>query len=137
MALLRIAFSFAITLLFSSPIFAQTQSTDSFSPVGVSAEPAEYIVGINEFSKYVSDHIIYPKELSNTKIEGTIHVYFEVDTNGVIDNVRIIKGINEILDNEAIRVVKASPHWKPAMQGSKRVRVRYRIPVKIKPPETE
>ena len=94
---------------------------------------AEPIGGFDEFALYISKNVKYPPELKGTKIGGTIYVYFEVDTNGVIDKVKIMAGLNAYLDAEAMRVVKSSPKWKPATQGPVKVRIRKKIGVKINP----
>lgn len=106
---------------------------DSTDFGGKDGDRADFIGGLDQFAIYVSKHVVYPPQLKNTKIGGTIFVVFEIDTNGVVDTARVIKGLNAYLDAEAVRVIKASPKWKPAVDAIKR-RQRFRIGVKINPP---
>jgi protein TonB len=55
-----------------------------------------------------------------------------VNYKGIVDNVKLLKGVDPSLDNEAIRVVKLIPQWKPGRQGGKAVNVSFSVPVKFK-----
>jgi protein TonB len=58
-----------------------------------------------------------------------VFVNFTVEKDGSITDVKIIRGVHELLDKEAIRVVKSFPKWKPGKQRGKAVRVSYNIPI--------
>jgi protein TonB len=58
-----------------------------------------------------------------------VTVNFVVDANGKIKNAKVVKGVSEALDAEALRVVENAPDWTPAKQGGKNVPVTYSIPV--------
>ena len=59
-------------------------------------------------------------------------VNFVVDANGKVRNARVVKGVDEELDAEALRVVSSSPAWAPAKQNGKNVPVTCSIPVTFK-----
>lgn len=76
--------------------------------------------------KYFQDHVLYPKKARREKIEGMVYVSFYVNIDGSINNVEILKGkgVDPLLDKEAIRCVENMPTWIPgSIEGS---------PVKIK-----
>ena len=84
---------------------------------------------IKHFEKWVNDHIEYPKEALDAGIEGRVIVQLDVCEDGEVRGVKVVQSASELLDAEAIRVVSASPYWKPAIQNGKPVRVTFQIPV--------
>ena len=91
--------------------------------------------GPNGFSKWVTARLKYPKEAKDAMISGTVTVKFVVGTNGGVQEVEVIKGLLPALDQEAVRVIKSSPKWKPAMKDGHPVRMTYTIPVAFILPE--
>ena len=85
--------------------------------------------GPDAFSKWVSAHLKYPPEAKKSMIDGTVMVKFVIGTNGGVQEVEVVKGLLPALDQEAVRVIKNSPKWKPAMKDGKPVRTSYTIPV--------
>lgn len=81
--------------------------------------------------KFLKDNIHYPILAKEGGIQGTVHLKFVVGKNGKIRNVEILKGVNKLLDEEAIRVVKSMPDWKPGTQHGKPVSVYYTLPIKF------
>ena len=81
------------------------------------------------FSKYVQENIKYPQSAIDNDESGRVTINFVVDANGKIKNAKVVKGVSEALDAEALRVVQNAPDWAPATQGGKRVPVTYSIPV--------
>ena len=80
-------------------------------------------------TKWVYQYLRYPQEAVANGIQGRVNVTFTVEKDGKIGDVEIAKGVDELLDNEAIRVIKASPKWKPAKVGGQTVRSYITIPV--------
>jgi protein TonB len=71
--------------------------------------------------KYLKENTNYPILAKEARIHGTVHLKFVVGKNGKIRNIEILKGVNKLLDEEAIRVVKSMPDWKPGTQHGKPV----------------
>jgi Ca-activated chloride channel homolog len=93
-------------------------------------EPATFNGGdVREFLKYVMEHIQYPKELTDAGISGKVYVQFTVDVNGKISDIKILRGIDPLLDQEVIRVLQNAPSWTPAKQGGKIVKQQFTLPV--------
>lgn len=85
-----------------------------------------------ERNKFLAQSIVYPRQASENGIQGTVYVSFIVNTDGKIEDVKILRGIGGGCDEEALRVVKHMPRWKPGMQDGKKVRFLYTMPVHFK-----
>ncbi len=83
----------------------------------------------NEFSKWVSEQMQYPQDAIDQNIQGRVVLQFTVNKEGQVEDVQVVRGVNEALDNEAVRVVTASPKWEPGTQNGTPVNVRYTFPV--------
>ena len=81
---------------------------------------------------YVSNNVKYPEEAKNKNIAGRVFVSFVVEKDGSIGEVKVLRGIGGGCDEEAVRVIKGMPKWKPGMQKGKPVRVSYQIPIYFK-----
>lgn len=82
--------------------------------------------------RYVAEHVVYPAVARENGIEGTVFLRFEVTKSGKIGRVELQKGVDPLLDDEAIRVIKELPKFKPGEQNGKKVNVWYSIPVTFK-----
>ena len=90
-----------------------------------------YPGGELEMRKYLGKSIKYPQMAQDAGIQGTVFLTFEVDKDGKIKDVKVLRGIGGGCDEEAIRVVKAMPQWSPGKQRGKPVRVQFNLPVKF------
>ncbi len=86
---------------------------------------AKFIHGQKGIDNYILNSTSYPEEAYKKKIEGIILVEFEVTKSGKIGNVNVIQGGNELLEQEAIRVIENMPNWKPAIQKGKPISLKY------------
>lgn len=85
--------------------------------------------GETKLLEYISNNIQYPQVARETGIQGRVFIGFVVEPDGSISNVKLLRGIGGGCDEEAIRVVKSMPKWKPGKQHGKVVRVSYQIPI--------
>lgn len=83
-------------------------------------------------TKWVYQYLRYPHEAVESGIQGRVNVTFTVEKDGKLSDVVIQKGVHELLDEEVIRVIKASPKWKAAKNGGQAVRSYITIPVDFK-----
>ena len=104
------------------------QFTDNKVYESVEVMP-EFPGGQAELLKFVAKSIKYPTEAQRKGAQGRVIVKFVVETNGSISNIHVVKGIDPLLDAEAIRVCTTMPTWAPARQEGKAVRCYYTIPV--------
>ena len=63
--------------------------------------------------KWVYQYLKYPKAAVSNGIQGRVIVEFIVSKDGNVTDVRVARSADQLLDDEAVRVVKASPKWKP------------------------
>lgn len=107
----------------------EIETTTVYDVVAVSPE---YPGGPGEMAVFIQKTFEYPEMAREMGEQGTIWVEFVVYTDGKIKDVKVVKGVSESLDKEAMRVVKKMPNWKPGEQAGKKVNVRYTIPIKAK-----
>ena len=83
----------------------------------------------NDFRDYIQDNLVYPKEAKEKGIGGRVFVQFAVSSRGNVRDVKVVRGVDPLLDEEAIRVVKSSPQWTPGKQREKNVAVQFTFPI--------
>ena len=90
----------------------------------------------NEFSKWVAQNLIYPEKSLQSMAQGRVTLQFTITEIGKVTDVKVLRGVNEDLNNEAVRVVSQSPLWTPGKDANGEVvRVSYTFPVIFKFPE--
>jgi protein TonB len=87
--------------------------------------------GHAELMKYLSSNLKYPVYAREMGISGKVFLTFVVEKDGSVTEIQVLRGIGGGCDEEAIRVVKSMPKWKPGMQRNVPVRVRFNLPVKF------
>ena len=92
----------------------------------------QYTGGEEAMMKYVSENIKYPQAAKDKNIAGRVFVSFVVEKDGSVNEVKVLRGIGGGCDEEAVRVIKGMPKWKPGMQKGEPVRVSYQIPIMFK-----
>jgi TonB family protein len=85
--------------------------------------------------RYLAQNVKYPEAAIISGAEGRVTCTFIVGANGAISNVGILRGIDPVLDAEAVRVLQAMPHWSPGKQRGIAVDVKYTIPVTFRHPK--
>jgi len=81
--------------------------------------------------KYLQENIKYPEMAKESGIQGTVYVTFVVEKDGRITSVKVLRGIGGGCDEEAVRVIKKMPKWKPGKQRGRSVRVQFNMPVRF------
>lgn len=95
---------------------------------------AEFPGGLEVMTKWISNNINYPQTALANNIQGRVIVKFVVEKDGSIGDVRVVKGIDTDLDNEAVRVIKKMPRWTPGKNDGYPVRSYFTTPVSFKLP---
>lgn len=88
--------------------------------------------GLEKFMNYVSSQIIYPEGEFINHLTGDVYVQFYINKNGELKIVKILKGADPVLNNEAIRAINTSPLWTPGMINGKPVSVMFVLPIAFK-----
>jgi periplasmic protein TonB len=84
------------------------------------------------WNDFLRKNLKYPKQAREMGIEGTVYAVFEIRTDGSVQNVELLRGIGAGCDEEAMRVIKASPKWQVGKQRGRPVNVRMRLPIRFK-----
>ena len=85
-----------------------------------------------EFAKWIGTQMTYPEECKEEGVEGRVMVNFTIGTDGKVTDVKVLRGVHEKLDAEAVRVISISPDWAPGMHEGKAVPVSFTIPIMFK-----
>ncbi len=93
--------------------------------------------GEEKLLEFLSKNIEYPEEARKAEIQGRVFVGFVVEKDGSVGDVKVLRGIGGGCDEEAVRVVKSMPKWKPGMHKGEPVRVSYQIPIHFKLEDTQ
>ncbi|MEO6963445.1 MAG: TonB family protein [Puia sp.] len=87
-----------------------------------------YPGGMAAWQRYLQKNLQYPDDAASNEIQGQVVVQFIVDKEGVVSNVEAVSGPNELRD-EAIRVIKRSGAWTPAIQNGRKVKSYKKQPI--------
>ena len=107
----------------------QTKQSDSKVFVAVEVMP-KFKGGNKALMEYLMMNVKYPESAAKAKQQGRAVVGFVVKKDGTVSDVYIVKSTGyDVLDNEAMRVVKSMPAWEPGKQKGKPVDVKYFVPI--------
>ncbi|TAG69238.1 MAG: energy transducer TonB [Runella slithyformis] len=101
---------------------------ETFFSGAVEIQP-QFPGGVNEMAKFLGKNLRYPPQAAKASIQGRVYVQFVVMSDGSITDVVALKGIDFGCDEEATRVIKAMPKWRPGSQSGRPVRVRFNLPI--------
>lgn len=92
----------------------------------------EFIGGESGMLSFIAQNTEYPEHARQVDIQGVVYVEFVVSKTGTIKDVVLKRGVDPLLDKEALRVVSMMPKWKPGKQRGQAVNVSYIIPIRFK-----
>jgi TonB family protein len=95
-------------------------------------EMPEFPGGQSALVSFLSKNIQYPAMARENGIQGKVFCGFVVAQDGTVKDVKLVRGIGGGCDEEAIRVLRMMPRWKPGKQQGKAVQVRYQLPINFK-----
>lgn len=91
--------------------------------------PPEFVGGKEALFEYINSNIAYPEDVER----GNVYIAFVITKEGAIRDTRVVKGINENCDKEALRLIQNMPNWDPGMQDGKLVSSVYGLPIIFRP----
>jgi protein TonB len=113
----------------TSAVAGTTEGTDKTTIFQAAEFNPEYPGGEAAFAKFLQSHIRYPNVAKENGVQGRVFIQFVVERDGSLTDMKIVGGPGSGLGEEAVRVLKMSPHWKPGSQNGQQVRVQYTVPV--------
>ena len=96
----------------------------------------EFPGGSQKLFEYLIENTHYPEIAEKNGVQGRVVVTFMVEKDGRITEAKIAKSVDQSLDEEAIRVVKSMPKWKPGMCNGEPTRVKYTVPITFRLPDS-
>jgi protein TonB len=84
-------------------------------------------------TKYVERNLRYPAIAIKQKIHGTVIVTFVISKTGHVTDVKVERGVNPIIDEEAVKTIRNMPPWKPGMMHGKPINFLFRMPINFIP----
>jgi len=106
----------------------KAEDTKVYSTAGLEEEPEPY-GGAAAWTKFLQKNLRYPNEAMEKQMSGKVWVTFIVEKNGHISSLVVERGAGYGMDEEALRVLKLAPPWKPGKQNGQPVRVKYTLPL--------
>ena len=94
---------------------------------GLVEEQPSFHGGTPALMKYIKENLRYPN--SEKCVTGRVIVQFTIGKDGTVKDPKVVRGIDPELDEEALRLVRNMPKWKPGKQMGESVKVRYTLPV--------
>lgn len=91
-----------------------------------SADPRQFM------EKWVYAYLKYPPEAVRDGIQGTVLVDFIIDKDGKVTDARVLRSVDPLLDAEALRVISASPKWRPGRVNGNKVRTSMTVSVEFR-----
>jgi protein TonB len=104
-------------------------------------EPAPFICFFNQpefpggdqaLLSFIKENVTYPKFEKDSSIQGRVIIQFYVNDDGTIGGIHVIKGVSKGLDEEALRVVKLLPRFKPWENMNKTEKPWLNLPINFK-----
>jgi hypothetical protein len=111
--------------------YAQEKQEDKIYNTSETTENPEFEGGMTAFFKYISAHFKIPEEVTKSKLKGKVYASFIIEKDGSLSNIKILKEMGYGTREEAERVLKNSPKWKPGKIHEKSVRTLYSLPIVI------
>jgi TonB family protein len=99
-----------------------------FEPNNLDKAPS-FSGGTPALIAWLNENFRYPAEARKNNIQGKVRVRFVVDENGAISDINVVKKVDELLDNEAIRLIKTMPKWIAGVQAGQNVRSYFTLPI--------
>jgi TonB family protein len=94
------------------------------------------LFGMESLHKNVAHTLMYPEEARKKGIEGKVFIEFVIQTNGEMSNFKVLKGLDDSIDTEALRaLMQINTKWRPAIYKGEIVKVKMVIPINFKPYE--
>ena len=92
-------------------------------------EDARFPGGVVALLQYINRSLRYPAQAYEDGVQGRVLCSFVIEKDGRVSDVRVLRGVEPSLDDEAVRVISEMPHWSPGILQGQVVRSRYIMPI--------
>lgn len=87
--------------------------------------------GQRQFNMYLIENLQYPADAIEQNVQGRVFIQFIVERDGSITDVKILRGVSQSLDREALRLIREMPHWMPGYCKENRQLQRTKVTLPI------
>ncbi len=98
---------------------------------GVDLEFPHFPGGVGELMNFINTNILIPDSVYETGLSSRIFLKIAIDTTGTLTKVSVIKGINQSIDTEFLRVFSIMPKWIPGIKDGKKISGEFVMPIKF------
>ena len=123
----------SLIILFFASIFCYAQSDESHGSTNqvfnVVEQMPQFPGGEEALMKFIQKNIQYPNVERAADIQGRVVMSLIINEDGSLSDITVKKGVTKGLDNEALRVIRLLPKFKPGKQQGKPVKVSYVLPI--------
>ena len=103
-------------------------SKQVFKSVEVAQKPKG---GMEAFYKFVSNNYNYPPQAQEQGVNGRVLLQFVVEKDGSLTDIKVLRDLKYGTGEEAVRMLKKAPKWKPGIQNGRPVRVQFTLPIQL------
>jgi protein TonB len=105
-----------------------TESNVPVSTAVLSVMPTP-VGGDAAWTKFLMKNLRYPDQAVEAEKGGKVWITFVIEKDGTLTDVKVMKGVGYGMDEEALRVLKKAPAWKPGIMSGRPVRVQFTLPI--------
>jgi len=120
----------SFTVVAYPPKESTTQADQKDKPFMIVEQMPKFESGSNALNQFIAKNLKYPADAAEKGISGTVIVRFVVSKTGDIKDATVVRGVNESLDKEALRVINLLPKWEPGRQKGEAVDVYLAVPIR-------
>ena len=117
-----------------NPVVLPVAIDDDDNPISfrIVEQLPEFPGGMVEYMKWLTKNLRYPDKAKQQRIQGKVLVQFIVNRDGSVADIKLAQSVDPLLDDEALRVMRIMPKWKPGIQYNKPCRTMIAVPVVFK-----
>lgn len=108
-----------------------TKKADSLEKLENWRKEAEFPGGNTAMLKFINDSLTQEKGNLEENTNAKVTVRFDISEKGRPENLHIVKGINEEIDNRVIKIFENMPKWSPTYIYGKPVKRNYTLTFKL------
>jgi len=110
----------------------ETENTEGKDEEEIHDIVEQYPTFKGDVYKWLSDNVQYPDSAIKSGIQGRVVIRFAVRKDGSVTDAKVARSVEPILDNEALRVIKSMPKWKPGYINGIPVSCWYNLPIQFR-----
>lgn len=124
------------SLVYRSILFSLMILLNQVTVLGQSFHGSEtmpsYMGGNKALKEFINKNLVFPDSIKKAGISGIVVVRFEIDKEGKVENVKLVRGIHAVCDSEAIRVTRLLGYWQPAIKWGNPIVYDIQLPIEFR-----